>query len=58
MAGWWSEFGKLSRGEGGLFKGWKATETGLIKDEGNIRSDAVFALGAEPQVLPGEKRGP
>ncbi|KAI0089031.1 hypothetical protein BDY19DRAFT_1041796 [Irpex rosettiformis] len=58
VAGWWSELGKLSRGEGGLFKGWKATGTGLIKDEGNVCSDAVFAMGGEPQVLPGEKRGP
>jgi hypothetical protein len=58
VAGWWSEIGKLSRGDGGLFQGWKATGTGLIKDEGNARSDAVFAMGAEPQVLPGEKRGP
>ncbi|KAI0826244.1 hypothetical protein BC629DRAFT_1578653 [Irpex lacteus] len=58
VAGWWSELGKLSRGEGGLFTGWKATGTGLIKDEGNVRSDAVFAMGAEPQVLSGEKRGP
>lgn len=58
VAGWWSEFGKFSRGERGLFKGWKATGTGLIKDEGNTRSDAVFAMGAEPQVLSGDKRGP
>ncbi|GJE93419.1 hypothetical protein PsYK624_095780 [Phanerochaete sordida] len=58
VAGFWSELGKLSRGEGGLLKGWKATGTGLIKDEGNVRADAVFAMGAEPQVLSGEKRGP
>ncbi|EKM57069.1 uncharacterized protein PHACADRAFT_119248 [Phanerochaete carnosa HHB-10118-sp] len=58
VAGFWSELGKLSRGEGGLLKGWKATGTGLIKDEGNARGDAVFAMGAEPQVLSGEKRGP
>ncbi|KAI0701974.1 hypothetical protein BC835DRAFT_1322062 [Cytidiella melzeri] len=58
VAGWWSEMGKLSRGDSGLLKGWKATGTGLIKDDGNARSDAVFAMGAEPQVLPGEKRGP
>ncbi|KAI0342498.1 hypothetical protein BDW22DRAFT_1407581 [Trametopsis cervina] len=58
VAGWWSEVGKMSRGEGGLLKGWKATGTGLIKDEANLRPDAVFALGAEPQVLSGEKRGP
>ena len=54
----WSELGKLSRGEGGLLKGWKATGTGLIKAEGNTRDDAVFAMGAEPQVLSGEQQGP
>lgn len=58
LAGFWSEMGKLSRGEGGLLKGWKATGTGLIKDEGNTRGDAVFAMGAEPQILSGEQRGP
>lgn len=58
VAGFWSEMGKLSRGEGGLLKGWKATGTGLIKDEGNARGDAVFAMGAEPQVLSSEQRGP
>lgn len=58
VAGMWSEIGRLSRGESGLLKGWKATGTGLIKDEGNTRSDAIFAMGAEPQVLDGEKRGP
>jgi len=58
VAGWWSEMGRLSRGDAGLLKGWKATGTGLIKDEGNVRPDAVFAMGAEPQVLPGEKHGP
>jgi hypothetical protein len=58
VAGMWSELGKLSRGEGGLLKGWKATGTGLIKEEGNARGDAVFAMGAEPQILSGEQRGP
>ncbi len=58
VAGFWSELGKLSKGEGGLFKGWQATGTGLIKDHGNVRSDATFAMGAEPQVLSGDKHGP
>lgn len=58
VAGVWSEVGKLSRGEGGLLKGWKATGTGLIKEEGNHRDDAVFAMGAEPQILSGAQRGP
>lgn len=58
VAGFWSELGKLSRGERGLFKGWRATGSGLIKASGNQRDDAQFAMGAEPQVLSGEKRGP
>ena len=41
-----------------MFKGWKATGTGLIKEEGNAKDGAKFAIGAEPQVLSGEKRGP
>lgn len=58
IAGFWSEMGHLKKGRVGLFKGWKATGTGLIKDEGNIKPGSKFALGAEPQVLSGEKRGP
>lgn len=58
VAGFWSELGHLQKGDTGFFKGWKATGTGLIKDEGNARPNAQFALGTEPQILPGEKRGP
>ena len=58
IAGFWSELGHLQKGETGLFKGWKATGTGLIKEEGNAKDGAKFAIGAEPQVLSGEKRGP
>ncbi|TFK87277.1 hypothetical protein K466DRAFT_117691 [Polyporus arcularius HHB13444] len=55
VAGMWSELGHLQRiSDGGLFTGWKATGTGLIKSDKN----ATFAMGAEPQVLSGEKRGP
>ncbi|KAI8989201.1 hypothetical protein BD414DRAFT_415141 [Trametes punicea] len=54
VAGFWSELGHLQKGEGGLFSGWKATGTGIIKDD----KGAQFAMGAEPQVLSGEKRGP
>ncbi|OSC96932.1 hypothetical protein PYCCODRAFT_1481665 [Trametes coccinea BRFM310] len=54
VAGFWSELGHLQKGEGGLFSGWKATGTGIIKDD----QGAQFAMGAEPQVLSGEKRGP
>ncbi|TCD68513.1 hypothetical protein EIP91_010569 [Steccherinum ochraceum] len=58
VAGFWSELGHLRKGETGLLKGWKATGTGLIKDEGNTKPGAKFAMGAEPQVLSGEKHGP
>lgn len=58
VAGFWSELGKLSRGHTGLFTGWTATGTGLVKGAGNARPDAQFAMGAEPQVLSGEKHGP
>ncbi|RPD60459.1 hypothetical protein L226DRAFT_461468 [Lentinus tigrinus ALCF2SS1-7] len=55
VAGVWSELGHLQRmSDGGLFTGWKATGTGVIKSDKN----ATFAMGAEPQVLSGEKRGP
>lgn len=57
VAGVWSELGHFQRsGEGGLFTGWKATGTGIIKDD--KASGAQFAMGVEPQVLSGEKRGP
>ncbi|KAI0795838.1 hypothetical protein C8Q75DRAFT_744066 [Abortiporus biennis] len=59
IAGFWSELGHLRRQEGAsLLHGWKATGTGLIKDEGNAKPGAKFAMGAEPQVLSPEKRGP
>ena len=58
VAGCWSELGKLAKGRSGLLKGWRATGTGLVKGAGNARADATFAMGAEPQVLGGEKRGP
>ncbi|KAI0363499.1 hypothetical protein BV20DRAFT_975593 [Pilatotrama ljubarskyi] len=54
VAGFWSELGHLQKGEGGLLSGWKATGTGIIKDD----KGSQFAMGAEPQVLSGEKRGP
>ncbi|EMD36643.1 hypothetical protein CERSUDRAFT_136886 [Gelatoporia subvermispora B] len=54
VAALWSEIGHLRRGEGGLFSGWKATGTGVIKED----KGAQFAMGAEPQVLSGEQRGP
>ncbi|OAX34743.1 hypothetical protein K503DRAFT_803347 [Rhizopogon vinicolor AM-OR11-026] len=56
MAAIWSEVGRLRRMEGGLLTGWKATGTGLVKDD--LGDNAKLALGAEPQILSGEKRGP
>ncbi|KAJ7629412.1 hypothetical protein DFH06DRAFT_1304101 [Mycena polygramma] len=37
--------------------GWRATGTGVVLEE-SARGGAKFAIGAEPQVLSGEKRGP
>ncbi|KAH9911872.1 uncharacterized protein B0H18DRAFT_1127893 [Fomitopsis serialis] len=56
VAGFWSELGHLRKtGEGGgVLGGWRATGTGVVKRDG----EAQFAMGAEPQVLGGEKRGP
>ncbi|KAL1948007.1 hypothetical protein VTO73DRAFT_12082 [Trametes versicolor] len=56
VAGFWSELGHLQKGEGGLLAGWKATGTGVIKKD--AVTGAQFAMGAEPQVLSGEKHGP
>ncbi|KAG1852737.1 hypothetical protein F4604DRAFT_1629081 [Suillus subluteus] len=56
VAAMWSEIGKLRRMEGGLLSGWRATGTGIVKDD--LGGNAKIAMGAEPQILPGEKRGP
>ncbi|KAI0634640.1 hypothetical protein C8Q77DRAFT_771072 [Trametes polyzona] len=57
VAGFWSELGHLQKeSSGGLFTGWQATGTGLIKHDES--TGAQFAMGAEPQVLSGEKHGP
>ncbi|KAG1718945.1 hypothetical protein EDB19DRAFT_1898934 [Suillus lakei] len=56
VAAMWSEIGRLRRMEGGLLSGWRATGTGVVKDD--LGGDAKIAMGAEPQILPGEKRGP
>ncbi|KAJ7718357.1 hypothetical protein DFH07DRAFT_933600 [Mycena maculata] len=52
----WSEAGKLIRERD---VGVRATGTGVVvlRDEGS-EGDARFTVGAEPQVLPGEKHGP
>jgi hypothetical protein len=56
IAAMWSEIGHFSKGEGGVTSGWRATGTGFIKGEPS--DDVQIAMGAEPQILPGEKRGP
>ncbi|TBU21761.1 hypothetical protein BD311DRAFT_677580 [Dichomitus squalens] len=55
LAGFWSELGHFQRSsDRSLLSGWKATGTGVIKDDNNTQ----FAMGAEPQVLSGDKHGP
>lgn len=55
-AAFWSELGRMQRqGGNGLFGGWRATGTGVVKDVG---ANARFAMGAEPQVLRPEQKGP
>ncbi|KAJ6617965.1 hypothetical protein B0H10DRAFT_2218135 [Mycena sp. CBHHK59/15] len=51
----WSEVGRLSRERGDA--GVRTTGTGVVV-EGGAEGGARFAVGAEPQVLSGEKRGP
>ncbi|CAK5263339.1 unnamed protein product [Mycena citricolor] len=49
----WSELGRLTKGQS---FGWRATGTGLVLEEAS--GQTKFAVGAEPQLLSGEKRGP
>lgn len=59
VAGFWSELGHLRRTQertASMLSGWKATGTGLVKED--KEGDVQFAMGVEPQVLSGEKRGP
>ncbi|KZT23291.1 hypothetical protein NEOLEDRAFT_1069764 [Neolentinus lepideus HHB14362 ss-1] len=60
VAGIWSELGRLGRRRGGVSEGWRATGTGVIRRDPSAREGgeaAVFAMGAEPQVLEAGKRG-
>ncbi|KAF9476292.1 hypothetical protein BDN70DRAFT_882609 [Pholiota conissans] len=67
----WSEVGRLERESraGSTEMEWKATGTGLVVEqkvlvgadnmgEGGEVHKSAFAMGAEPQILSGEKRGP
>jgi len=57
IAALWSELGHLQKMDGSsVMSGWKATGTGIIKDD--PKDESVFAMGAEPQILSGDKRGP
>ncbi|KAH7926366.1 hypothetical protein BV22DRAFT_1009273 [Leucogyrophana mollusca] len=59
VAAVWSEVGRLRRESGGegLMEGWRVTGTGVVKDVGG-EGEAKLAMGAEPQILSGDKRGP
>ncbi|KAF8152356.1 hypothetical protein B0H34DRAFT_784565 [Crassisporium funariophilum] len=71
VAAIWSEVGRLQReSRGGPMEvGWHATGTGVVVEqktvvgtdemgEGGEVKRSMFAMGAEPQILGGEKRGP
>lgn len=51
----WSEIGHLKK-QPGLLTGLKATSVGIVRDDPRLESK--FAVGAQPQIIPGEKRGP
>jgi hypothetical protein len=55
----WSEVGRFVRSgpkssRAGLSQGWQLTGTGIIKHG----EDSSIAMGAEPQILSGDKHGP
>jgi hypothetical protein len=60
----WSEVGRFRRERmerGDAEVGWRATGTGVVVEQrqpGGGPTDVKFAMGAEPQILSGEKRGP
>ncbi|KAL0945603.1 hypothetical protein HGRIS_014759 [Hohenbuehelia grisea] len=59
IAAVWSEIGHYVRNTDA---GWRATGTGIVREAGEGAGSkgegASFAMGAEPQILSGEKRGP
>jgi len=63
VAALWSEIGRMRRERGGKVE-VKATGTGVVfeqqvENEDGTRADTkTLAVGVEPQVLSGEKRGP
>ncbi|KAF5378126.1 hypothetical protein D9615_007578 [Tricholomella constricta] len=58
LAAVWSEVGRLRREGGARGVEWKATGTGVVVKQGEGEGEVQFAMGAEPQILSGEKRGP
>lgn len=60
LAAVWSELGKFEREarEGGVKMGVRTTGTGVVVEERKGEEERVLAIGVEPQVLSGEKRGP
>ncbi|KAG6816342.1 hypothetical protein H0H87_006847 [Tephrocybe sp. NHM501043] len=58
LAAVWSEVGRFrrERSQAGTEVEWRATGTGVVVEQGE--GDVQFAMGAEPQILSGEKRGP
>ncbi|KAH0580320.1 hypothetical protein J132_11333 [Termitomyces sp. J132] len=58
LAAIWSEIGRLKRESMQPETGveWRATGTGVVVEQGG--GDIQFAMGAEPQILSGDKRGP
>ena len=59
MAALWSELGRLQRERTDEI-GLRATGTGVVveQERGEGKGKSAFAIGAEPQILAGEKRGP
>lgn len=62
FAALWSEMGRLKRErtDQDVEVGWRATGTGIVVEQRQPgdATDVQFAMGAEPQILSGEKRGP
>ncbi|KAF9035273.1 hypothetical protein BJ165DRAFT_1355772 [Panaeolus papilionaceus] len=73
MGALWSELGRLKRmgmeelREGESVFGWKATGTGVVVEQMSMEGveggeeevkKSQFAMGVEPQILSGSKRGP
>ncbi|KAF8063575.1 hypothetical protein FPV67DRAFT_1507164 [Lyophyllum atratum] len=56
IAAMWSELGKLRREGRGTGVQWHATGTGVVVEQ--KKGEVKFAMGAEPQILSGEKKGP